>query len=46
MAPGTMKAAVVLVFGQPLRIEDVPVREPGPGEILVRIAASGVATLV
>ncbi|HTJ65205.1 MAG TPA: alcohol dehydrogenase AdhP [Alphaproteobacteria bacterium] len=38
----TMKAAVVHTFGQPLRIEDVPVPEPGPGEVLVRIAASGV----
>lgn len=37
-----MKAAVVHDFGQPLRIEDVPVPRPGPGQILVRIAASGV----
>ena len=38
----TMKAAVVHEFKQPLAIEEVPVPEPGPGQILVRIAASGV----
>ena len=30
----TMKAAVVHEFGRPLRIEDVPVPEPGPDQIL------------
>jgi len=40
--PQTMKAAVVHAFDQPLSIEEVPVPEPGPGDILVRIAASGV----
>ena len=38
----TMKAAVVREFKQPLSIEEVPVPEPGPGQILVKIAASGV----
>jgi len=38
----TMKAAVVHEFGQPLSIEDVPVPVPGPGEVLVKIVASGV----
>lgn len=38
----TMKAAVVREFGAPLTIEDVPVPEPGPGQILVRVMASGV----
>jgi len=38
----TMKAAVVRVFGQPLAIEDVPVPVPGPGEMLIRVVASGV----
>lgn len=37
-----MKAAVVRDFGQPLRIEDIPMPEPGYGEILVRIETSGV----
>ncbi len=36
-----MKAAVVHDFTSPLTIEDVPVPQPGPGEILVRIEASG-----
>jgi alcohol dehydrogenase, propanol-preferring len=38
----TMRAAVVREFGKPLTIEQVPVREPGPGEVLIKIAASGV----
>lgn len=38
----TMKAAVVHAFGEPLRLEEVKVPLPGPGQILVKIAASGV----
>ncbi|MHB0775834.1 alcohol dehydrogenase AdhP [Halomonas sp. WWR20] len=38
----TMRAAVVRAFKQPLAIEEVAVPRPGPGEVLVRIAASGV----
>jgi len=38
----TMKAAVVRAFGQPLVIDEVPVPRPGPGEVLVKIAACGV----
>lgn len=38
----TMRAAVVRAFGKPLTIEEVPVPEPGPGEIQVAIQASGV----
>lgn len=38
----SMKAAVVHAFGEPLRIEEVPVPTPGRGQILVKIAASGV----
>lgn len=37
-----MKAAVVHAFGKPLIIEEVPVPEPGPGEIQVAIQAAGV----
>jgi propanol-preferring alcohol dehydrogenase len=37
-----MKAAVVHEFGKPLVIEEVPVPLPRPGQILVKIAASGV----
>jgi propanol-preferring alcohol dehydrogenase len=36
-----MKAAVVQQFGRPLVIEDRPVPEPGPGQITVRMEASG-----
>jgi propanol-preferring alcohol dehydrogenase len=38
----TMKAAVVHEFGQPLKIEERPVPEPGPGELLVEVEACGV----
>lgn len=37
-----MRAAVVHNFREPLTIEEVAVPEPGPGQILVRVAASGV----
>lgn len=40
--PKTMRAAVVRKFGQPLSIEEWPVPAPGPGEVLVKIIASGV----
>jgi len=42
MTPQKMKAAVVRKFGKPLSIEEVPVPRPGPGQILVRVVASGV----
>ncbi|WP_295045104.1 alcohol dehydrogenase AdhP [uncultured Paracoccus sp.] len=38
----TMKAAVVREFGKPLTIDEVPIPEPGPGQIQVAIKASGV----
>lgn len=38
----TMKAAVVRAFGQPLVIEEVAVPQVGPGQILVKVAATGV----
>lgn len=38
----TMKAAVVHAFGQPLTIERVPIPQPGPGQVLVKIATCGV----
>ena len=37
-----MKAAVVTEFGRPLQIKQLDVPEPGPGQALVRIEASGV----
>lgn len=39
---GTMRAAVVRSLGLPLAIDEVPVPTPGPGEVLVKIEASGV----
>jgi len=37
-----MKAAVVTAFGQPLEFREVEVPSPGAGQVLVKIAASGV----
>jgi propanol-preferring alcohol dehydrogenase len=38
----TMRAAVVHAFGAPLRIEEVPIPAPGPGEVLIKVVATGV----
>ncbi|MFO1097132.1 MAG: alcohol dehydrogenase AdhP [Xanthobacteraceae bacterium] len=40
--PKTMKAAVVRKLGNPLVCEEIPIPEPGEGQIQVKIAASGV----
>ncbi|MBI4408866.1 MAG: zinc-binding dehydrogenase [Gemmatimonadetes bacterium] len=37
-----MKAAVFCGAGKPLRVEEMPTPVPGPGEVLVRVAACGV----
>ncbi|HEY0736105.1 MAG TPA: alcohol dehydrogenase AdhP [Herpetosiphonaceae bacterium] len=37
-----MKAAVVRSFHEPLTIEEVPIPTPGPGQVLMRVVASGV----
>jgi propanol-preferring alcohol dehydrogenase len=37
-----MKAAVVHQLGQPLVIEDRPDLKPGPGQVIVRLEASGI----
>ena len=37
-----MKAAVVQQLGQPLVIEERPVPTPAPGEVTVRLEASGI----
>jgi propanol-preferring alcohol dehydrogenase len=37
-----MRAAVVPALGAPLEIRDLPVPQPGPGQVLVRIEASGI----
>jgi len=38
----TMKAALVTALGHDLSVEEVPMPEPGPGEVLVKLIASGV----
>jgi propanol-preferring alcohol dehydrogenase len=38
----TMKAGVVHAFGKPLTIEEVPIPTPGPGEVLIKVIATGV----
>ncbi|MEM9778778.1 MAG: alcohol dehydrogenase AdhP [Pseudomonadota bacterium] len=40
--PTSMKAAVVPALGQPLEIREVPVPAVGPGQVLMRVRASGV----
>lgn len=42
MLPKTMRAAVAHNFGDALNIEEMPVKEPGDNEILVKVKASGV----
>jgi Zn-dependent alcohol dehydrogenase len=41
---GGVRARAALAFerGEPLRIEEITVRDPGPGEVRVRIAACGI----
>jgi propanol-preferring alcohol dehydrogenase len=40
--PKTMRAAVVENFGQPLTIKELPIPAPGPGQVLMEVASSGV----
>jgi len=37
-----MTAMVLEIMGEPLQLRTVPVREPGPGQVLIRITACGV----
>lgn len=37
-----MKAAVLHEYGKPLVIEEVMIDDPGPGEVLIRMVASGI----
>lgn len=39
---GTMRAAVVTELGKPLQIRELVIPTPGPGELLVKIMATGV----
>ncbi|WP_226344153.1 alcohol dehydrogenase AdhP [Agilicoccus flavus] len=38
----TMHAAVVREFGTPLVVDELPIPEPGPGQVLVKLLATGV----
>lgn len=38
----TMRAAVLDSYGQALRLVDLPIPVPGPGEILIKLEASGI----
>jgi alcohol dehydrogenase, propanol-preferring len=40
--PKTMQAAFVDKFGEPLKIREVPIPTPGPGQALVQVIATGV----
>jgi propanol-preferring alcohol dehydrogenase len=40
--PKMMRAAVVEKFGEPLTVREVSIPDPGPGQVLVEIATSGV----
>jgi propanol-preferring alcohol dehydrogenase len=40
--PKTMRAAVLRELKTPLKIEEVPVPEPKPGEVLIKVVACGV----
>lgn len=40
--PATMKVAIARKLKAPLAIESVPIPEPGPGEVLVKVVACGV----
>lgn len=42
MIPKTMKAAVLHQFGKPLQIEQVPVKQPGNHQVLVKVITCGV----
>ena len=37
-----MRAAVLEEFGEPLKVQEVDLADPGPGEVLVRLVACGV----
>lgn len=39
--PVTCQAAVAFAANEPLQIREISVRDPGPGEVMVRLSASG-----
>jgi len=40
----TMQAAQLTEIGKPLQVVNVPIPEPGPGEILVKVRAAGICS--
>lgn len=40
--PNTYKAAVVETVGGPIVLKDLPMKQPGPGQILIKVLACGV----
>ena len=42
MRPASMQAMVMERRGEPLRLAEIPVPEPGPNQILIKVAACGV----
>jgi D-arabinose 1-dehydrogenase-like Zn-dependent alcohol dehydrogenase len=42
MSPATMRAVLIEDAGGPLRVRAIPVPEPGPGEVLVRVGGCAV----
>jgi len=40
--PNTMKAVVIEKSGDPLAIKEIPVPQPSPGEVLIKVQACGV----
>jgi len=40
--PKTMQAMVMHRAGEPLRLEELPMPSPGPGQLLIKVAACGV----
>ena len=41
----TMRAAVLRGYHEPLQIEEKPIPVPGPGEVLVKVRASGLCAV-
>ncbi len=42
MTSNTMRAAVVTAYGRPLDLRDLPIPQPGTGELLIKLEACGV----
>ena len=40
--PTTMRAMLLVQPGQPLRLQEMPVPQPGPGQVLLKVRACGV----